>query len=243
MPDLNLIDDGEFEETTSPAPTPPPIKKKKSSGGGGGGTSAIILLLILVIVGAGVYFLNKRGIINVTKLWKKSPHVAQVQEETLPPEQSTEQTVQEQSAKSDSSEIALLETSPVEDSLKADQTTEAAFQSEKPNAIVKKKAVKGIKEIKEDKEPGEISKQLDEMKGEFTVQVIAYREKKQAVETAKNLEDAGYPSFVEKVPMKGGDWFTVRIGRYASRKDAKHAVKSFATQLQASYVIDKVRSK
>ncbi len=233
MPDLNLIDEGEFEEPTSHAPTPP-IKKKKSSGGGGGGSSALIFLLILVIVGAGVYFLNKRGIINVTKLWKKHPPVAQVQEEPLPPEQSAEQ--MQQPAKSDSSEVALLETSPVEDSLKADQTTEAAFQSSKTpvSAPKQKKAIK---------ETSSVSKQLDEMKGEFTVQVIAYREKAQAEATAKNLEYVGYPSFVERVPMKGGDWYTVRIGRYASREDAKAAVKSFAAQLQASYVIDKVRSK
>ena len=62
-------------------------------------------------------------------------------------------------------------------------------------------------------------------------------------ETAKNLEFSGYPSFVEKIPMKGGDWYTVRIGHYASRDDAKKAVMSFAEQLQAHYVIDKVRSK
>jgi septal ring-binding cell division protein DamX len=233
MPDLNLIDDGEFEETTSHAPAPPPVKKKKSSGGGGGGTSVMILLLILVLVGAGVYFLNKRGLINVTKLWKKSTPVVQVQEESLPSEQPTEQTVQEQPTKSDSSEVALLETSPVEDSVMADQTTEAAFQNPK-SKIVKQKEVK---------ETASTSKQLDEMKGEFTVQVVAYREKHEAEATAKNLEVAGYPSFVEKVPMKGGDWFTVRIGRYASREEAKQAVKSFAGQLQASYVIDKVRSK
>lgn len=232
MPDLNLIDEGEFEETTSHAPAPSPVKKKKSSGGGGGGTSALILILILVILGAGVYFLNKRGIINVTKLWKKNPPVTQVQEEPLPPEQPTEQ--MQQSAKSDSSEVALLETPPVEDSLKADQTTEASVQSSKGTVAKQKKAVKDISSA---------SKQLDEMKGEFTVQVIAYREKSKAESAAKNLEYVGYPSFVEKVPMKGGDWYTVRIGRYASREDAKLAVKSFAAQLQASYVIDKVRSK
>jgi cell division protein FtsN len=233
MPDLNLIDDGEFEETTSQAPTPPPIKKKKSSGGGGGGTSAIIVLLVLVVIGAGVYFLNKRGIINITKLWKKTPHATQVQEEPLPPEQPAEQVAQNQSVKTDSSEVALLETSPVEDSIKADQTTIAALQSKKPK----------VTKHDEIKETGSTPKQLDEMKGEFTVQVIAYREKDEAESTAKNLEYAGYPSFVEKIPMKGGDWFTVRIGRYASREDAKLAVKSFAAQLQASYVIDKVRSK
>ena len=82
------------------------------------------------------------------------------------------------------------------------------------------------------------------MKGEFTVQVIAYREKSRAEETAKNLEFSGYPSFVEKIPMKGGDWYTVRIGHYASRDEAK---KSSAvvrrSSCRAHYVIDKVRSK
>lgn len=87
------------------------------------------------------------------------------------------------------------------------------------------------------------SSKLSEMKGEFTVQVIAYHDKSRAVETAKNLEFSGYPSFVEKVPMKGGDWYTVRIGRYTSRDEAKKAVQSFAEELQAHYVIDKVRSK
>ena len=43
--------------------------------------------------------------------------------------------------------------------------------------------------------------------------------------------------------MKGGDWFTVRIGRYPSRDDAKKAVQSFAAQLQAHYVIDKVHGR
>jgi cell division protein FtsN len=84
---------------------------------------------------------------------------------------------------------------------------------------------------------------LGEMKGEFTVQVIAYREKSRAEETAKNLEFSGYPSFVERIPMKGGDWYTVRIGRYSSRDEAKKAVLSFGEQLQANYVIDKVRLK
>ena len=89
----------------------------------------------------------------------------------------------------------------------------------------------------------ESASKLSEMKGEFTIQVIAYREKSKANETAKNLEFSGYPSFVEKIPMKGGDWYTVRIGRYTSRVEAKKAVQSFAEQLQSHYVIDKVRQK
>ena len=87
----------------------------------------------------------------------------------------------------------------------------------------------------------ESSSKLSEMSGEFTVQVIAYREKNKAEATKKNLEISGYPSFVEKIPMKGGEWYTVRIGRYSTRDEAKKAVESFAEELQAHYVIDKVR--
>ena len=43
--------------------------------------------------------------------------------------------------------------------------------------------------------------------------------------------------------MKGGSWYTVRIGKYPSREDAQKAVKNFAPQLQAHYVIDKIRNK
>ena len=81
MPDLNLIDEGGFDE--APVPAAPPAKKKisKSSSGGGGGGSKTILLIVflLLIVGGTVYFLNQRGII---KLWgKKKAQVAQMQEE------------------------------------------------------------------------------------------------------------------------------------------------------------------
>ncbi len=115
----------------------------------------------------------------------------------------------------------MVETAPVEE------------KAEPPKETVEKEEVA---------ETESVSK-LSEMSGEFTVQVIAYREKSKAVETSKNLEYAGYPSFVEKVPMKGGAWYTVRIGKYLSREDAQKAVKNFAAQLQAHYVIDKIRNK
>ena len=108
-----------------------------------------------------------------------------------------------------------------------------------PAHAKKSRAVKKNEAVVETESPSK----LGEMKCEFTVQVIAYREKSRAEETAKNLEFSGYPSFVEKIPMKGGDWYTVRIGRYLSREEAKKAVQSFGEQLQAHYVIDKVRSK
>ncbi len=222
MPDLNLIDEGGFDE--SPAPAAPPAKKKSSGGGGGGGTKILLILTILILIGAGVYFLNQRGII---KLWgKKRPPVMQMQEEPFPQEP-TEQVAQ---SLADTS-VALLETPPI------DEKAEAAKE---PEAIATEPSVKEQQEEIAETEP---ASKLSEMRGEFTIQVIAYRERKKAAETSKNLEIAGYPSFVEKVPMKGGDWYTVRIGRYPSRVEAQRAVKTFAAQLQAHYVIDKIRTK
>jgi septal ring-binding cell division protein DamX len=122
----------------------------------------------------------------------------------------------------DTSEVALLETPTVEEKVEV-QTPEAQAKTEEVDAP-----------------PGS---KLSEMHGDYTIQVVAYREKNKAEEMVKRLEFSGYPSFVEKVPMKGIDWYTVRIGRYPSRDDAKKAVITFADQLQAHYFIDKVRKK
>jgi cell division protein FtsN len=224
MPELNLIDEGGFEDT--PAPAAPPAKKKiNSSGSGGGGKTIIILLMLFILCAVGIYGLNQRGII---KLWgNKKPIVAQIQDEPFPQEPVQGQSTQTQN----DTTMALLETPIGEDSLKI--ATEPEGKTNKPK--VKKENV----EVAET----ETSTKLNEMQGEYTIQVIAYREKDEAVEIADNLEIAGYPSFVEKVPMKGGEWYTVRIGRYASPEEAKNAVKTFPEQLQAHYVIDKIRTK
>jgi cell division protein FtsN len=232
MPDLNLIDEGGFEDVPD-APAAPPAKKSVKSSGGGGGKTILLLVIILCVVAGAVYLLNQRGII---KLWgKKHQPIVQMQEEQFPMEPASQQSAQAQK-QADTNEVALLDTAPIE------EKTEAVMEPEAKTAepIAKKsKAVKKNEAMIET----EASSKLSEMKGEFTVQVIAYSEKSRAVETAKNLEFSGYPSFVERIPMKGGDWYTVRIGRYASRDEAKKAVQSFAEELQAHYVIDKVRSK
>jgi len=232
MPDLNLIDEGGFEDVPE-APAAPPAKKSVKSSGGGGGKTILLLVIILCVVAGAVYLLNQRGII---KLWgKKQQPMVQMQEEQFPMEPASQQPAQAQK-QADTNEVALLDTAPIE------EKTEAVMEPEAKTAesIAKKsKAVKKNEAMIET----EASSKLSEMKGEFTVQVIAYSEKSRAVETAKNLEFSGYPSFVERIPMKGGDWYTVRIGRYASRDEAKKAVQSFAEELQAHYVIDKVRSK
>jgi cell division protein FtsN len=229
MPDLNLIDEGGFEDVPE-APVTSPAKKAVKSSGGGGGNKIILIVVLVCILAGGVYFLNQRGIV---KLWgKKKQPIAQIQEEQFPPETSQPAQVEKQA---DTNEVALLDTAPPEEKAEAGTGSENVKGPGGKSKALKKKS-EPVMET-------EASSKLSEMKGEFTVQVITYSEKSSAIETAKNLEFAGYPSFVEKIPMKGGDWYTVRIGRYATRDEAKKAVKSFAEQLQESYVIDKVRSK
>jgi cell division septation protein DedD len=86
-----------------------------------------------------------------------------------------------------------------------------------------------------------LSGNLQEMKGEYTIQVSAWRDKEIAQEIVKRLEVAGYPAFAEDRAYKDGTWYTVRVGRYASRKDAEMAVQSFAEELKSSYWIDRAK--
>jgi septal ring-binding cell division protein DamX len=246
MPDLNLIDEGGFEETQAEPVAAPPTKKiVKRSSGGGGGKIILLLLLVLCIAAAGVYFLNQRGIL---KLWgKKQQPIVQMQEEQFPPEVPTQQPIQAQK-QADTNEVALINTTPVEEKAEVGKESQSVKEPEavkEPAAKAKKSIAKKSKAARRSEaaiETESVSK-LSEMVGEFTVQVVAYREKNKALETAKNLEISGYPSFVEMVPMNGGDWYTVRIGRYPTRDEAEKAVQSFAEELQAHYIIDKVHSR
>ncbi len=231
MPDLNLIDEGGLEESSAPAAAP-----ASSSGGGGGASRTILIVILVILIGAvAVFFLNKKGII---KLWgkKPAPAMTEVHESDFPPEQmeqgmGEEAQAQQQAPATDSSQVALVETPPVDEYKQVPQSggevspAEAQPKTDKPAPA------------------GAESAKLAEMKGEYTIQVIAFKEKGKADEIQQRLADAGYPSFVETIPMKGGDWFTVRIGRYPTRTEAKKAVASFAEQLRSSYVIDKVRTK
>jgi septal ring-binding cell division protein DamX len=219
MPDLNLIDDEPASEESLVSESAPPAAK----GGGGGSTLrlVIILSLVVLIIAGLLYVLNSRGIVH---LWGKKPQtVVQVPDEQYPPDQFNEEAFAEQpvdtmAAGEAADEMALLETTPIEEGTPA----------ETPPA---------------EPEPKADANALKDMKGDYTIQVVAFREKGKADDVLQNLEIAGYPAFVEKVPMKGGDWYTVRIGRYPTRLDAKVAVASFAEQIRSNYVIDRVRSK
>lgn len=218
MPDLNLLDDAGFEEEVAPAPKPPK-KAKQVPSGGGGGKIVLVLLIVILVLGAAVYFLNQRGIL---KLWgEKQPVVTQVAEEPFPPMVQEQPPVQPepQAQPQDSAQLALLDTtgtppaaevSPESDSLKEAATSLPEFEG------------------------------LASMEGEYTVQVITFRERKQAEEVQANLQEAGYPAFVERLQMKNGTWYRVCIGKYPTREEARKAVRSFGLQLQTSYIIDKV---
>lgn len=222
MPDLNLIDEGGIEETSTPS-APTPARRRKS--GGGSMNKTLLTILVLLIVGAAVFYLYKKGKFP----FKKKAPVTVVQEETFPETQpmGSNQNAQQVMQPQDTTNVQLLETPLVEDASKKADT-----KAEQPG----KNAQKSLT----DSTP---LKKLSDMQGNYTVQVSAFREKKQADVIVGRLEDAGYPAFVETVPMKGVDWYTVRIGHYSSRDDAKKAVSDFALELRSSYWIDRVRSK
>ncbi|MCX7984033.1 MAG: SPOR domain-containing protein [Bacteroidetes bacterium] len=223
MPDLNLLDDVSFEEETPSAPISqkqkPKQKKQNTSDGGGAGSIILIILIVILLLGAGAYFLNKKGII---KLWGKKSTVTQiVEEEPFPPivqDQQVQPTVPPP-VQPDTTQIALLDTTNADQQIKTEEATKGEMDG--------------------------VEKQVDiaTMEGEYTIQVIAFKEKKRADEISENLQVAGYPAFVEKVALKKGTWYRVCIGKYPTREDAKKAVLSFGTQLRSSYIIDKVTQR
>lgn len=225
MPDLNLIDEGGIEESTTPSAPMPPRR-----GGGGGSLNKILMaVLVLLVVGTALFYLYKKGKFP----FKKKAPVTVVQEEPFQePEQQQPMAVNQNPQQpvvqpQDTASVPLLETPPVEDVTK------------KPDSKLVKTSGAPVK--------GSIApsstQKLTDMQGNFTVQVSAFREKKQADVIVSRLEDAGYPAFVETIPMKGASWYTVRIGHYPTRNDAKKAVADFALELRSNYWIDRVRSK
>lgn len=119
MPDLNLIDEGGFEDVPE-APAAPPAKKSVKSSGGGGGKTILLLVIILCVLAGAVYLLNQRGII---KIWgKKQQPIVQMQEEQFPMEPASQQPAQAQK-QADTNEVALLDTAPIEEKNRSCQGT------------------------------------------------------------------------------------------------------------------------
>lgn len=251
MPDLNLIDDdGGLETSSSPStPEPAPKPKKRSSGGGGGGSKNILIILIIVIIAAvAVFYLNKRGII---KLWgkKATPAVAEMTEEDMmgddmmnmqEPMPGGEQV---QTVPSDTEQVAMLETPPVDEYAPVtpggEQPKTEAASPQEPVKTVKPVPIKPDAVKPGGPSAGETA--LAGMTGEFTAQVGAFRERSRAEAVVANLTESGYPAFVQMVPMKGADWYTVCIGKYASRNAVRDAVANSAAEIRSQYVVARVR--
>ncbi len=221
MPDLNLIDEGGIEESTTPSA---PMPSKRGRSGGGSLNKILMSVLVLLIIGTALFYLYKKGKFP----FKKKAAVTVVQEETFPDTQpiASNQNTQQAAAAQDTASVPLLETPMVEDASKTAET-KPATTAETP------KKTGGSMPVQK----------ISDMQGNYTVQVSAFREKKQADEIVGRLEDAGYPAYVETIPMKGVSWYTVRIGHYPSRNDAKKAVEDFALEIRSNYWIDRVRTK
>lgn len=233
MPDLNLQDErplDNLEDSTEHA------EGTSMAGEGteqkGGATKIILVVLaILIVFGGGAFLLNKLGVINLFGKKKAAPQVVQLQE------QAGAGQAEANTKPADAEQTPMIETPPVDQK----GALAAKKEGEKDGAKkgTKEKPIQPVKEM-----PSPVSGgKLGEMKGEFTIQVSAWRDKEIAHEIVKRLEDAGYPAFQEERAYKDGTWFTVRVGRYASRKDAQMAVQNFAEELRTSYWIDRTQAK
>ncbi|HEX9615627.1 MAG TPA: SPOR domain-containing protein [Bacteroidota bacterium] len=215
MPDVNLIEEEGGESGMQPMSTPP-------RRGGGGGSKGLLILIIIVVLGGAVFALNKFGIV---KLWgkKSQPVITQIQEPAA--QEPTYAEVDSAAMMEDTSGVSFVETPPLEPQYESSLVTGTG------------------REIGSAKlEASRVSSNLGGMKGNYTVQVSAWRDVATAEKLVKRLETAGYPAFVEQRSAKDGNWYTVRIGRYESMKEAKKAVDSFAYELKKNYWIDRVRS-
>lgn len=233
MPDLNLQDEGSLENLESSgelgevAATTEEAPAKK---GGRMGMILIVILAVVIVLGGGGYILNKLGVIHIFGPKKAPPSVVQ-----LPEQQPAEQAATAPAG--ETGQTQMIETPPVDEKAKAPARKGGERVAAKPAA--KEKTQPPVKEMPAPAQSGK----LGDMKGEYTIQVSAWRDKEIAQEMVKRLEEAGYPAFVEDRAFKGGNWYTVRVGRYPSRKDAELAVQSFAEELKANYWIDKAKAK
>ncbi len=217
MPNVNLIEEEGGEGEMQPIAAPP---RRRS---GGGGSKGLLFLLVIVLIGGGVFALNKFGIV---KLWgkKQQPIITQIQEPIE--EEPTYVEVDSTMMMEDTAGVSFVETPPL---------TEPQYESSLVTG-----SGRGI--TRSATSTSTTSSALSGMKGNYTVQVSAWRDRPTAEKYVDRLEKAGYPAFVEERGFKDGNWYTVRIGRYPSLKEARKAVDSFAYELKRNYWIDKVRS-
>ncbi|HTY35494.1 MAG TPA: SPOR domain-containing protein [Bacteroidota bacterium] len=234
MPDLNLQDEGSLdnmegspersEETTMTDEEP--AKKGSST------TIILVVLAVLIVGGGGTFLLNKLGVIHLFGK-KKTPTVVQLTDQAAPAQQQAEST----QPAADAGQSAMIETPPVDQ--KGTPAEKKAAEKTAAKKGTKEKPSQPVREMPAPQSSGK----LGDMKGEYTIQVSAWRDKEMAQEISKRLEEAGYPAYVDERPYKGGTWFTVRVGRYGSRKEAEAAVQNFAEEMRGSYWVDKAKAK
>lgn len=227
MPDINLQDEGSMDYLdSSEEPGEGAVASRRKTPKKGRGTSIFFILLAVVILGGGgAFLLDKLGVVQIFGKKKAAPAVAQLQDQTAPTE------VAAASGGDESSQ--MIETPPV------DEKGKAPAAAKKPDDKAVKKSDAASKPMPAPTSGGN----LQEMTGEYTVQVSSWRDKEIADQIVKRLADAGYPAFVQALEFKGGTWYTVRVGRYASRKDAEQAVQNFAEELKSNYWIGKAKAK
>jgi len=232
MPDLNLQDEGSLEnlEGSGELGDVTSVTEEAPEKKGGGMGMILVVILVLLLLGGGAFVLNKLGVVH---LWGKKPAPAVVQLPEQQPPQQPEAAVQTAEA----NQTQMIETPPVDEKGKASSSKKVDTRSAAKTSS-KTAAKPPVKEM-----PAPPAANVGDMKGEFTVQVSAWRDKGIAQEMVKRLGEAGYPAFVEDRAYKGGTWYTVRVGHYASRKDAESAVLGFGDELKSNYWIDRVKTK
>jgi cell division septation protein DedD len=225
MPDLNLQEEGSLDNLDNSGDLGAEPTEEAPAKKGGGMGMILVIVLVVALLGGGAFVLNKLGVVH---LWGKKPAPAVVQ---LPEEQPAEQATAQNT---ETNQAQMIETPPVDEKAKAP----ASGQKGDTKTATKSSAKQPVKEM-----PAPTASNVSDMKGDFTVQVSAWREKATADEMVKRLSDAGYPAFVEGRQYKDGMWYTVRVGHYGSRKEAESAVQNFAEELKTNFWIDKVKTK
>ena len=226
MPNVNLIEE-EGGGEGGMQPIAAPMKRK---GGGGGGSKMVLIIVVLVIIAGGVFALNKFGIV---KLWGKKAQpvvVTQIPEEQYPAEQYA---AADTTALTDTTGVSFVDTPPLTEEKESEMSGLVTDRGGKTKTLSGSMG-----------EPVSMStsSKLNEMSGNYTIQVSAWRDRPTAETLVKRLEVAGYPAFVEQRSFKDGSWYLVRIGKYSSIKEAKKAVDSFAYQLKSNYWIDRIKA-
>ncbi len=226
MPNVNLIEEeGGGEGGMQPIAAP-----MKRRGGGGGSSKMVLVIVILVIVAGGVFALNKFGIV---KLWGKKPQpvvVSQITEEQNPADQYAQA---DTTVMTDTTGVSFVDTPPLTEGKESEMSGLVTDRGGR---------TKSLSGSATEASPGLSSSRLNEMAGNYTIQVSAWRDRPTAETLVKRLEEAGYPAFVEERGFKDGSWYLVRIGKYSSVKEAKKAVDTFAYELKTNYWIDRIKA-